>query len=396
MAKISNFRPLDCDGLCYPSVPGTTIDIVMGAIALARADIAIDRCAASVKGLDRDEAKLIEVVGSAIAQVTAIDRAALFRTAAAAFDLDRELPPARSSALLVRHLIRHPAVPRLVAVLPVRFFADCAQVYLPHVNAVLRALPTGITLAIAQTDGVTRFVWSDGLSVTIPNDGSSLPSTLSNDRLQILPSALGQPVLNGVSDFENEGLDLGLSDQIEVFRQGGLLRDGAALLREVWPTAFSAAKRHLRGLVLLEKRAYARSHSPAALGGVMFTTIDSTDRLADLLCHEASHVRMNAMRRYDVIAEPKDADAAAAGFKSPWRNDPRPLQGLVDGVHAFLNVCGFHRRLAEAFPSSTAEATYARQASNVRAAWQTLERHAIPTPLGGQLFALFEAEVRRL
>jgi hypothetical protein len=396
VAAIPNFRPLDCDGLCYPATPGTTLDIVMGAIALARANSAIDRCAGSLNGLDRDEAKLIEAIGSAIAQLSAIDRAALFRTAAAAFDLDGGLPPPRSSALLLRHLVRHPAVPRLVAVVPRRFFADCAQVHLPHVNAVLRNAPAGITLAIAQTDGVTRFVWSDGSSVTLPNDGSPLPSTVSNDRLQILPSVMGQPILNGIADYENEGVDLGLAEQTELFRQGALLRDGIALLREVWPTAYSAAKRHLRGLVLLEQRAYARSHSPVALGGVMFTTLDSPDRLADLICHEASHVRMNAVRRYDAIAEPKDADAAAAGFQSPWRNDPRPLQGLIDGVHAFLNVCGFHRRLAESLPNSTAYATYARQAGNVRAAWQTLERHAVPTPLGAQLFTLFEAEVRRL
>jgi hypothetical protein len=397
MNAVGNFWPSDCEGLCYPSPPGTTIDVTMGAIALARSNTAVDRCAVAVADLDNDAARLMEAISAAVLQLPPIDQAALFRSAAAAFDLDSHpTPPRHASALLARHIIRHPAVPKLVAVLPRRFFADCPLVHLPHVNAVLHETPRDITLAIVQADGATRFIWSDGMSISMPNDGSALPIMLSNDRLQILPSAMGLPILNGIADYEFEGIALGLADQGELSRHGAVLRDGISLLREVWPAAYSAAKRHLRGLVLLEQRGYARSHSPLMLGGVMFTTLDSPDRLADLICHEASHVRMNAMRRFDAIAKPKDIDAAAAGFRSPWRSDLRPLQGLVDGVHAFLNVCAFHRRFAEIFPGSSAEATYARQADNVRVAWQTLQRHALPTALGTQLFTLFEAEVARL
>lgn len=397
MDAVHNFSPSDCEGLCYPSPPGTTIDVTMGAIALARSDVAIDRCATAVADLDHDEARLIDAIRAAVLRLPPIDRAALFRSAAAAFDFDRHPPPpGHASVVLVRHLIRHPAVPKLVAVLPRGFFANCPKVYLPHVNALLYETGSNITLAIVQTDGATRFIWSDGMSVSLPNDGSALSTMLSNDRLQILPSAMGLPILNGIADYELEGISLGVADQGELLRHGAVLRDGISLLREVWPTAYSAAKRHLRGLVLLERRGHARSHSPLALGGVMYTTLDSPDRLADLLCHEASHVRMNAIRRFDAIAEPKDTDIAAAGFRSPWRGDLRPLQGIVDGVHAFLNVCGFHRRFAEISPDSAAEETYARQADNVRVAWQTLERHAVPTALGMQLFTLFEAEVALL
>lgn len=397
MNAVDDFWPSDCEGLCYPSPPGTTIDVTMGAIALARSNVAIDRCALAVADLDHDEARLIDTIGEAVLQLPPIERAALFRSAAAAFDFDSYPPrPGYASVLLVRHLIRHPSLPKFIAVLPRGFFAHCPQVHLPHVNAVLHKMAGDITLAIVQTDGATRFIWSDGMSVSLPNDGSALSTMLSNDRLQILPSAMGLPILNGIADYEFEGISLGLADQGELLRHGAVFRDGISLLREVWPTAYSAAKRHLRGFVLLERRGHARSHSPASLGGVMYTTLDSPDRLADLLCHEASHVRMNALRRFDAIAEPKDIDAAAAGFRSPWRSDLRPLQGLVDGVHAFLNVCGFHRRFAEIFPDSATEATYARQAENVRVAWKTLQRHALPTTLGIQLFTLFETEVARL
>ena len=124
MNAVDDFWPSDCEGLCYPSPPGTTIDVTMGAIALARSNVAIDRCALAVADLDHDEARLIDAIGEAVLQLPPIERAALFRSAAAAFDFDSYPPqPGYASVLLVRHLIRHPSLPKFIAVLPRGFFA---------------------------------------------------------------------------------------------------------------------------------------------------------------------------------------------------------------------------------------------------------------------------------
>jgi len=87
----------------------------------------------------------------------------------------------------------------------------------------------------------------------------------------------------------------------------------------------------------------------------------------------------------------------AIGFVSPWRPDLRPLRGLVDGVHAFLNVCRYHQRLRERFPDARASAViYERQKRNVIQANTLLRTHGIPTELGRKLLDEFERETALL
>jgi HEXXH motif-containing protein len=396
-AGATAFMPADCQGLCYPELPGTTIDVAMNVISLVRSQRALQLCRA--EGLDWDgvERRLAEAIDEVLTQLAPIERASLFRTAAAALDLDGDQSASVVTPLrLVRHLIRHPDVRTAIFVLPPCLFSDGSTLYLPHVHALLAKPKDGVILAIVQEGSVTRLIWSDGVSVTLPNDGTPLPREVSTLRLQILSHFGRLPLLNGVSEYDVTGVDMGTADHMEFSRNGGIMHDGFKLLGEVWPIALSAANRHLRGILLLEQRQYVRSHSPPELGGAILTTLDAPDRLADVLCHEVSHVRMNAFRHFDPIALPADQDTETRGFVSPWRPDLRPLRGLIDGIHAFLNVCGFHRRYAELFPNTGAEAIYERQAANVRAAWHTLRRNAIPTTLGAELFAQFEVEVATL
>jgi HEXXH motif-containing protein len=102
---------------------------------------------------------------------------------------------------------------------------------------------------------------------------------------------------------------------------------------------------------------------------------------------------MNVFRLYDRIAQARDPKTEAAGFVSPWRPDLRPLKGLIDGVHAFLNVCRYHRKLGEwCHGAWIPGAIYERQKQNVIQANALLQQHAAPTRIGTMLMEEFTRE----
>jgi uncharacterized protein len=73
----------------------------------------------------------------------------------------------------------------------------------------------------------------------------------------------------------------------------------------------------------------------AALPGVS----NQAEELADLLLHEFQHVKFNAvLDLYDLF------DPAYQGrLRVPWREDPRPVEGLLHGTYAFLALTHLRR-----------------------------------------------------
>jgi HEXXH motif-containing protein len=65
------------------------------------------------------------------------------------------------------------------------------------------------------------------------------------------------------------------------------------------------------------------------------------------------------------------------------------------GVHAFLDVCHYHRRLAD-HGHDASSAIYEHQRAKVREGLDLLLGHARPTPLGTQVLTDLEREVGAL
>jgi HEXXH motif-containing protein len=269
--------------------------------------------------------------------------------------------------------------------------------YLPHAHALLFNDNPDVTLAVEESEGNTHFVWSDGLSLTLPNVGEGLPMSFDHPRLKPLPCIAGFPVLNAVAEIAPFLTSFGPASQEEIEQSAERFDHALELLRQIWPLAYHALYRHVRALCILGQRNHSRSHSPPELPGTILMSLDDAECIGDLLCHESSHLRMNVFRFYDPIAHARSAGQEAIGFVSPWRPDLRPLRGLVDGVHAFLNVCRYHQRLRERFPDARASAViYERQKRNVIQANTLLRTHGIPTELGRMLLDEFERETALL
>jgi uncharacterized protein len=112
--------------------------------------------------------------------------------------------------------------------------------------------------------------------------------------------------------------------------------------------------------------------------------------LALLLIHEFQHIKLGAVLDLYDLYDPADGRL----FHAPWREDPRPLEGLLQGTYAHLAVTDFWLGRQEVTVSVTAEAAGQRFAywqAQTRDAIETLASSGSLTPLGVR----FVAEMRQ-
>jgi uncharacterized protein len=103
--------------------------------------------------------------------------------------------------------------------------------------------------------------------------------------------------------------------------------------------------------------------------------------LALLLIHEFQHVKLGAMLDLYDLYDPTDDRL----FHAPWREDLRPLEGLLQGTYAHLAVTDFWRvrqEVAVGEAAETASQRFAYWRSHTRDAIETLTSSGSLTPLG--------------
>ena len=83
-----------------------------------------------------------------------------------------------------------------------------------------------------------------------------------------------------------------------------------------------------------------------AFGSAVIATPDEPAALAAALVHEFQHVRLGALLQLVRLHD----DDRTERLYAPWREDPRPLGGLVHGIYAFFGVSAFWRALSRARP----------------------------------------------
>jgi len=88
--------------------------------------------------------------------------------------------------------------------------------------------------------------------------------------------------------------------------------------------------------------------------GAMFLDPDEPDIMAENIIHENAHVKLRYMQLVDPILEDFYAQDEVERFAVPWRPDPRPLAGILEGAYVFSNVLD-HRRKADAVHGSVEE-----------------------------------------
>ncbi|MFF7330344.1 aKG-HExxH-type peptide beta-hydroxylase [Streptomyces sp. NPDC008150] len=123
-----------------------------------------------------------------------------------------------------------------------------------------------------------------------------------------------------------------------------------SLFAEAWPLLVRddpevarAMGAGLRSVVPLPRSERYRPHSASsgdAFGAVVATEPDDAEQFACTLVHEFQHHKLGAFMHLFTLYE----DGGKDRYYAPWRDDPRPLGGLLQGVYAFFGVTRFWRR----------------------------------------------------
>jgi HEXXH motif-containing protein len=173
--------------------------------------------------------------------------------------------------------------------------------------------------------------------------------------------------------------------------QSSLTKAWNVLLRDE-PSSLDAMRRGLISITPLPRgerfRPYSSS-SAEAFGGINVSLSDESAELAATLVHEFQHVKLGALTHLvPLLRRPEKTEEPPELFHAPWRDDPRPVEGLLQGIYAFIGVARFwrvHRRAADAARAPLAHFEFALWRDAVSSALNSVRRHERLTPLGRQL-----------
>ncbi|GAA0847871.1 hypothetical protein GCM10009525_68840 [Streptosporangium amethystogenes subsp. fukuiense] len=87
-------------------------------------------------------------------------------------------------------------------------------------------------------------------------------------------------------------------------------------------------------------RGQSSSTSGETYGCVALSTPPDASTFAVTLTHETQHAKLSALLDLIPLTLPDDGRR----YYAPWREDPRPVPGLLQGAYAFLGVAGFWMR----------------------------------------------------
>ncbi|WP_407912079.1 FxsB family cyclophane-forming radical SAM/SPASM peptide maturase [Kitasatospora sp. NE20-6] len=184
----------------------------------------------------------------------------------------------------------------------------------------------------------------------------------------------------------------------------GLL-DWTGSLREAWELIGRDLPGHAPGLAVglstvtpLRPAPEGRDISAAArqaFGAVGIARPATAPILALLLVHEFMHVKLGAVLDRHDLYDPADDRL----YHAPWRPDPRPLEGLLQGTYAHLAVTEFWAGRVRAYdglagtPADHARRQLATWRGYTAAAVETLAGSGSLTPLGIRMVARMRTAV---
>ena len=126
------------------------------------------------------------------------------------------------------------------------------------------------------------------------------------------------------------------------------------------------------------------SSSPAAFGGMALSGNGSATKIAEAMVHELQHSKINALLELVELAE----DDREPRCYAPWRDDPRPVLGVLHGVVAFSSGVEFwstQRTLAQSSDLRAIDFEIVLRRQQVRLAARLLSGSGKLSPAGQTL-----------
>jgi HEXXH motif-containing protein len=261
-----------------------------------------------------------------------------------------------------------------------------AEIEVPVINGIV-LLPS---LGTAAATGSTAVVRTKPAEVRSTGSGrAARPGTA--DWLELRPAQTGSlnVLIDDVDPFRmpaDDGAPAGrLSD--------GQLRDLVASLRAAWTVLSPAMAAEIAAIVRVivpyqaPEEGLVSTSSPQAFGTVAMSRQPDRYTCAETLVHETQHLKLCALLDLVKLTKPDDGQR----YYAPWRTDPRPASGLLQGAYAFLGVSGFWREqrhvALEPEVRQRAEADFARWRDGAALVAETLLRSGQLTAAGQDFVA---------
>jgi hypothetical protein len=199
----------------------------------------------------------------------------------------------------------------------------------------------------AETGGGAVTLHCDGLILKL--SGDELSSSGDAEWWELHRLSVGDgPVLSVTLDDIDPFRDLG--DPVEPERLSGADRQRwGNLLADAWDILCTnhreSAEAMAGGVVSLvpltdDGGPETRSASTGeAFGSVLVTEPGDGVSMAVALIHEFAHIRLGAVLHLEAVTSAGEEEIHYA----PWRDDPRHLPGLMQGIYAFTNISAFWR-----------------------------------------------------
>jgi uncharacterized protein len=295
-----------------------------------------------------------------------ITRALVAAVGSRADDGDGELGRAAAEGwrLLAELDEEHPQAVREVLTYPfVRMWAArCLDPPRDADTGLDRAHLAGLAAAAALRAGVEAELLlpvRDGL-LHLPGAGALAARVAAGRTSAMRISPAGLALRDGLGDWQQvrrfTAADMSFTvDDIDPFRDCRAWVPSVRLSTgdwQAWQQALTSASRQLtaeipayasviaaglRSVVPMLPAAAGRSQSGTAkhaFGAVALALPDSIDMLSELLVHEMQHVKLTALCDLMDLFDP----AGSTRYQVPWRPDPRPVDGVLNGTYAYLAV----------------------------------------------------------
>lgn len=251
---------------------------------------------------------------------------------------------------------------------------EIKNLFFPHLGIVLKTHRG--PLLVRETNQIIEATWPDGESVTIPIGGIR-DQQIHLSRANTVPRLDDIMVLNDLAGLPRDRLRLRNTSYAHI----SMLNEGLSLLRDVWPEAYDECRRTYRGVVFLRHtQCMTYSFTDSDFPRLFLASARDPVQVADALVHECAHARLASILQLDSIV----VDDNRPKYRSPWRKDDRPLLGVLQGIHAFVNVCEFYKRMNLQGPKYDRRNSeiLTRQKLNVRTAWREIGTKIRPTDIG--------------
>ncbi|WP_241518672.1 HEXXH motif domain-containing protein [Streptomyces sp. CB03238] len=177
----------------------------------------------------------------------------------------------------------------------------------------------------------------------------SAPGWLPVRRAALAPGAARHVIVDDLGTHRIAPLPYGAAERLTPTAYdtwSGLLREAYAVLADVDPPTAQAAAVLLRSVQPMPAHEPFRVRSVTSghgVGGLASSLPDSVALCAATLVHELQHSKLSALMHLCPLYQPEKAGRLYYG---PWRDDPRPLGGMLQGAYAFHAVARFWQAYA--------------------------------------------------